>query len=128
MSTFTINKDSVSFNVMDDEAVIIHTETSDYFSMNETGTFIWKLLAERHCSSDELVHALSTVSEQNSDDIRPDIEDFLNTLKEEALLLVARESSSSVNEFDDLIPLTEPYTVPDIVKFGNLETLILSAE
>ena len=73
MKTFQVNEGSVSFNVMDEEAVVIHIDTSNYFSMNQTGTYLWSLLTERYCSSDELVRAISSGYAQEVDSARNDV-------------------------------------------------------
>ena len=128
MKTFQVNEGSVSCNVMDEEAVVIHIDTSNYFSMNQTGTYLWSLLTERYCSSDELVRAISSGYAQEVDSARNEVDAFLDKLTEADLVLVQPDSEPSDQGLASLSPLSEPYEPPDLVRFGNLETLILSGE
>ncbi|MBI4351687.1 MAG: PqqD family protein [Elusimicrobia bacterium] len=41
----TLIAEAVAWRKAGDEAVILNLETSEYYSANETGTFIWELLS-----------------------------------------------------------------------------------
>lgn len=43
---YSISPDA-AFAAVEDGAVVLHMRTKRYFSLNETGTFIWKQLEER---------------------------------------------------------------------------------
>lgn len=50
---YTINKDKITYRIVDNEAVILNLDTGEYYSLDATGTFIWKLL-EKKAGIDEL--------------------------------------------------------------------------
>jgi hypothetical protein len=54
---------------MEEQAVIIHTGTSAYFSMNKTGTNLWNLMIDRSCSSDELAQAIGSIGDPEMDTV-----------------------------------------------------------
>jgi hypothetical protein len=130
MKTYQANTDATSFNIMDDEAVIIHTVTSAYFSMNQTGTYLWNLMLDRYCSSDELAQTISAVFEQDITTIKGDVNNFLEVLIDADLVLTQASNQSSETSLSTNLDTSslDAYETPDLVKFGDLETLILSGE
>ncbi len=130
MKTFQVNRDSVSFSVMDDEVVIIHTETSDYFGVNQPGSYLWNLMLDRHCSMDELSQSISSGYGVDEGEARKDVAAFLDSLVDSNLVLTNSDNTSSSDSVE--LPTTSvppaPYEPPDLVRFGDLETLILSGE
>lgn len=130
MKIFQANTSSASFNVMDDEAVIIHTETSAYFSMNQTGTYLWSLMVEKNCSSEYLENALSSACKHDINTIGQDVNAFLEMLINADLVIEQSDSNNSptliTHPNNEMNFVT--YEAPDLVKFGDLETLILSGE
>lgn len=130
MQKFQANTESTSFNIMDEEAVIINTVTSAYFSMNPTGTYLWTLLIDQYCSRDDLAQAMSLACQKEINEVQDAVNNFLNMLAEADLVLIL-ENSDSLNDkliSRSSITLPEKYEAPDLVKFGDLETLILSGE
>jgi len=56
---YRANVSEVRWRIVDGEAVLIHLETTYYFSLNRTGTRIWELLVAGEPSEAELVAALA---------------------------------------------------------------------
>ena len=44
---YKINSEEVTYKIIDNQAVILNLKTGNYYSLNETGTFIWRLLEKR---------------------------------------------------------------------------------
>lgn len=128
MEAFVVNRDEVSWRVIDDEAVIIHCTTSDYFALNQSGTWLWELMAEVPRTSAGLVEALSSRYARAHDEAGNEVRLFLDRLVGAGLVL-ARETAAA----DPPLPAPngtprDGYESPEMVKFGDLETLILSGE
>jgi hypothetical protein len=83
---YTVNKQNSSFRILDGEAVIISSETSYYYSLNKTGTFIWNLLLEEEQSLEEIVKKVSSHYEQASEAIHDKIAELLEDLVREKLV------------------------------------------
>ena len=69
----------------DDEGVLLHLQTRAYFSLNETGTLIWKLVQQgKH------VDAIASVLEQSYDvdhaSALQQVESFLDELAQDGLV------------------------------------------
>jgi len=44
---YKINSEEITYRIIDNQAVILNLKTGNYYSLNETGTFIWGLLQNR---------------------------------------------------------------------------------
>lgn len=125
MPAYVVDRDRVTWRVVDDEAVVVHAETSDYFSLNASGTWLWTLL-ERPRTPETLAGALSARWERAAAETAADVAAFLSEVVG-AGLLVAMDGPEVAVAADWTAP-RDPYEPPQLVRFGNLETLILSGE
>ena len=130
MKKVRTKQDSSAFNVMDGEATVIHTGTSAYFSLNKTGTVLWEHLSKEAYSKDQLLRLLADIFDFGKDNVLSDIEIFITKLKEADLVIEIDEGSAEVNKQRLDIDSSDlgAYEAPDLVKFGDLETLMLSGE
>ncbi len=83
---YSVNKDNATWRILDGEAVIINNETSFYYSLNQTGTYIWNLLLEKELSLEEIIEKVSIYYQQKTEDIIDDIKKVLDDLAEEKLI------------------------------------------
>jgi hypothetical protein len=128
MHGLVVNRDEVAWRVVDDEAVVVHSKTSDYFSLNQSGTWLWGLMADAPRTPAYLVDALSLRYARAAAETAPDVSAFLDRLvgvglvREEAPAVPPDPAPSAAG------PPRDGYEPPQLVKFGDLETLILSGE
>lgn len=83
---YSVNSDIATWRILDGEAVIINNQTSYYYSLNRTGTFVWNLLVDNEMTLDEIVENVSSSYELEGDEIRGDITAILDNLYNEKLL------------------------------------------
>ena len=67
------------------EAVLLDMESSYYFSLNETGTFIWRAIEDGKEES-EIVTGLVAQWDVSADEAARTVAQFVGTLREEGLL------------------------------------------
>jgi hypothetical protein len=81
-------KEDVVFTDLDDgSAVLLHLQTKYYFSLNETGSFLWKLLERENGTTEaELIEELCSAFDVERGKARSDIGDFIKDLKEQGLI------------------------------------------
>ena len=81
-----INPNVVAQDV-DDEIVLLHMETEQYFSLDDVGTELWKLLIEKDTVQDVLqaMLALYNVDETR---LRNDLEKLISRLVEAKLISI----------------------------------------
>jgi len=85
---FKIDPDKTFWRILDGEAVIISAETSHYYSLNRSGTFIWTLLAEGPLSEEEIVARVAAHFERSPREVSADVARLLADLRDEHLLAV----------------------------------------
>jgi len=83
---YSVNSKIATWRVLDGEAVIINNQTSYYYSLNRTGTFVWNLLVDNEMTTDEIVENASSRYMLDGDEIRGDITAILDNLYNEELL------------------------------------------
>ncbi|HXJ78973.1 MAG TPA: PqqD family protein [Candidatus Methylomirabilis sp.] len=129
MSAWGVNREDIAWRVVDDEAVIINSETSDYFSLNLTGTWLWTLM-EQPRTREDLAAALTSRYGQPLGAVQADVTAFLDDLTSARLLVPSDQPSplATATAVAATSPPRDAYEPPQLVRFGNLETLILSGE
>jgi len=127
MQRYSINAQKVTWELTDGEAVIVHFESSAYYGLNATGTYIWCRLADGGLDTGELAQRLAARYGRRPAEIAADVEGFLGSLKTEELIAEdAAPSAASLRPSEYSVP--NGYEPPRLTKFGELEKLILSGE
>jgi len=84
--TFRRSPDLVTTSISDDELVLLHLQTHQYYSLNTTGRFIWNELVNGR-TADEVVDAVLDRWEGDRDEIRSYVRDLIEDLKNEQLVV-----------------------------------------
>lgn len=84
---YIVNKDNASWKEVDGEIVIINFETTHYYSLNKSGTFIWKLISEEPIPLKEIIFSVSQYFGQDENTIRQDVNQLISNLEEENLIV-----------------------------------------
>lgn len=133
MGHYSVIDDQVAWRVVDGEAVVIHHDTSAYYGLNRTGTFIWELLTDRARVLDDIVDRVAEKYDMPRQQVAEDVRAVLDRLQEESLL-AGPGSDPSVSESEPesdsrtVHPPSTDYEPPQLTRFGELEQLLLSAE
>jgi hypothetical protein len=121
---------NVAWRVADDEAVLLHAETSAYFGLNEVGTILWCRLAEQELSLDQLTDWARKRFADTPPRLREDIAAFLEQLAAPGLVAAIEGGDPTAPTTSELVPpaATPKWEAPVLQQFGELEKLILSGE
>lgn len=84
---YSINREHVISKQVGDEITLVHVESTYYYGLNPTGTFVWNLLEQHDAAFEELVAAVSAEYEVEPATIRSDIQSLLQELVREQLIL-----------------------------------------
>lgn len=128
MQRYSINTQQVTWELTDDEAVIIHFETSAYYGLNASGTYLWSLLADGPVDTVELADKIAARYGKRRDEIAAHLDAFLHSLKIEDLVTEHAACGAATVRPADRSPVNSNYQPPCLTKFGELEKLILSGE
>lgn len=83
---YRVNTARATWRILDGEAVIINNETSYYYSLNTTGTFVWNLLLENDMGLDEIIRRVSLHYGQDEAAIADDVRSIIENLYNEKLI------------------------------------------
>jgi hypothetical protein len=119
---------NVAWRVVDEEAVLLHADSSAYFGLNQTGTLLWAKLAQQPMTLDQLDSWARKKFSGAPADVRGEVSAFIDELVELELVestdsVVPGTSAEATN--GTMAPVWER---PAVERFGELEKLILSGE
>jgi hypothetical protein len=77
----------VIFRDLDDEAVILHTQTGRYFGLNEVGRRMWNLL-HQHGQITSVYETILAEYDVDPEELSTDLMNFIQALAAHRLLLI----------------------------------------
>lgn len=83
--TYHPSPNAVFTEMEDDEGILLHLQTRMYFSLNETGTLIWKLLQEGR-DMDDIASALKQAYDVGHASALQHVGAFLDELAQDGLV------------------------------------------
>jgi hypothetical protein len=78
--------DKIIFRDIDGQIVLVNLQSGFYYSLNETGTVVFRLIKERRGVSD-IVRSLADMYELPQEAVRLDLDGYLDALFEEKILV-----------------------------------------
>jgi len=130
MTAYRIHREKTIWQVLDDGAVLINTDTSAYYSLNPTGTEILGLFADESRRLDDVARWARDRYGIPHDVATRDIAALLDGLTQ-AGLIVEVGSEAAVPLSRETTAGARPqggYETPVLTRHGELEKLILSGE
>lgn len=76
---------TVFIQEIDDEVIVLDTETQEYFSLNEVGKDVLDFIS-KNLSHDEIVEELCSMYEVEKNQIENDFQNFIKALEEKGLI------------------------------------------
>ena len=84
---FKAREDVVFTDLDDGSAVLLHLESKYYYSLNDTGCFLWKLIESGPgVSEDKMLNELVSAFEVEQKQAKSDIKDFIRDLTAQGLI------------------------------------------
>ena len=122
---YQVDESAVAWRIVDNEAVLLHADSSAYFGLNRSGTALWTRLAEAPHSAEELAQWARSAF-PGAPDPNGSVASFLEELEE--LQLVQRHEAPGPSPVASAASPGGPWESPAVERFGELEKLILSGE
>ncbi|MDP2939172.1 MAG: PqqD family protein [Candidatus Omnitrophota bacterium] len=82
---YKIDKDKITYRIIDAEAVILNLDNGYYYSLNETGTKIWKHINDGKNLS-EILDSLKTEFQIPENKLKNDLFGLIKDLEKEELV------------------------------------------
>lgn len=83
---YSINQTNNSWKVVDNEVIIINFETTLYYSLNGTGSYIWQLLEKEALPLSIIINAVCEYYSLEENEIKDDIIMLIDELSKENLI------------------------------------------
>ena len=135
---YLINSENAAWRIVDGEAVILSADTTHYYSLNRSGTFLWQLLLEQDLSVDELAAGLAEHSGQPTSEVAGEVATLIERLHSDQLILEESNGDGGAGRpVSELVAevvagletgADSEYEHPVLQKFDTLEKLIVSGE
>jgi hypothetical protein len=128
MRRIQANTDIAAWRIVDGEAVIVHADTSAYYGLNATATFIWENILTSALDSSEIAERVGGRFGVAHDGIHRDVESFIAGMEREGLVRDGAGGSTTSHGNGTTISDGGTYVPPQLERFGELEQLVLSGE
>jgi len=129
---YRIDTDHAVWKVIDGEAVVVHADSTEYFGLNASATALWQVLATSTPSTEQLAELLGNWYDREPATALSETIAFVEGVRDAGLVT---EITDGAVGSDDAAPgnvpppsRSGPYEAPIVVKFGDLDALILSGE
>ena len=124
----SIQGDAVAWREVDGEFVLISIETTHYYSLNASGSEVWRILLEGPQTADSIAGVLASLHGLDRDTVRGEVSVLLEQLRDEGMLTSAEGSEPSTHGAPVGMAGNGAYDPPALLKYEALERLILSGE
>lgn len=125
---YTTNAPRIIHETIDDDTVVIDTETGIYYSITGCG-YLFLPVLDHGADADSLMAGLSAAYRMDPDDLRPVVDDFLARLLAESLIVpVPAEPVTESTAADTTLPFPAnlaSYAPPAMEKFTDMHELLL---
>jgi hypothetical protein len=98
---YAMNPDSTAWRQIEGEMVLMRLKDGAVFSLEETGAFIWGVLANGPHSEDELVRQVCDEFEVDEQSARADLAEFLAEMLAAGLIKSSDDAPSDARSKDD---------------------------
>lgn len=120
--TFRVNEPHVISEVIDGEVIILNFESGTYYSLNESGMFVWQSIQQGESQQDILTR-LQTFYAADDDIISKDLASLLDLLQNEQLIVAGVSGDAPASLAIEQTDL--PYEQLSLEKFTDLQDLLL---
>lgn len=126
MELFLVNAADVIFETIDDEIILIHLRTGNYFSIDGTGRAVWALLAQPQ-TLDSIVGQLALRYAADAATLRAGVQPFIADLLAQELIVrcVDAPAASAPPTINGTAADRLPFTPPQLQTFSDMQDLLL---
>lgn len=82
---YRVDKNKVTYRVIDGEAVMLNLDNGDYYSLNEVGTFVWEAINKKK-NLGEILSFLKEEYQLSKKQLKKDLLGLVKDLEKEELI------------------------------------------
>jgi len=124
---YKIKSPTVVSEIIDGEAVIVNMENGNYYSLDDSGAFLWELI----CKGSNIEETCSAVDEHYAESdtaVEPAVSALVNELLKEELIVSLEggaEAGSSASPNLENGQTEARFTSPELKKYTDMEEVLL---
>jgi hypothetical protein len=125
-----IKAPTVIHEIIDDEVVIIHFDSGNYYSLNGVGVDVWRFI-EAESTHDEIISGITSLYRDGEENIDDAVSFLIEELEKEDLVEFIEKGSSATDADNpyrikhDLGAEMAVFTPPVLNKFTDMKELLL---
>lgn len=124
IKNYTVAPRGIACEHFPDETIVLNLPKGNYYSLKETGQFIWSLL-EKKASSDYIVQQLSDYYNITTEEARLASATFLNQLTQEELVIEAEHTETNEITTPESNTTNQPFTTPTLEVYTDMQELLM---
>lgn len=121
---YYVNEASTIHEVIDGEAIMINLDSGNYYTLNDSGAYVWELIRQRR-TLDDITRITASRFAQAETATAAHVENFITRLLGEGLIL---QMDDAVQDNIPAAPAAKPglvYAPPDVTVFSDMQELLL---
>jgi hypothetical protein len=123
-----VNEPHIVHETIDGETILMDLRSGNYFSIEKSGAVLWEILVQTGDVGDLLQKAGELSQPDSTDQVKIDIQKFVNKLIEESLVKEAEGSETSemtgdqLNSLKKVLSTMEPL---EVNKYSDMQDMLL---
>ncbi len=123
-----INKQNITYEMIDEEVIVIHLEKGYYYSLRGVAAEIWVAISKEITEPTIVEGVLDRYENSNKEVIERSILNFILELKNEDLVVYSKGNPEKTVEYKNIFPhlsVKKSFEPPFMEKYTDLEELLL---
>lgn len=121
---FNIHTPQVIWELIEHDIIVINLKHGYYYDISGLSAMIW-LMIENACAYDEILQTLKTYHTSTPETLQADLNFFLCTLEEEALIQRTETPKPPIVKYPITFDHLSDYHRPELKKYTDMQNLLL---
>lgn len=124
INNYTVAPRGIACEHFPDETIVLNLPKGNYYSLKETGQFIWSLL-EKKAPSNHIAQQLSDYYTITTEEAHLSLETFLNQLAQEELIIEADYTTTDGLPVAESTTTNQAFTTPVLEVYTDMQELLM---
>ena len=122
---YTVEHHKVTAEVIDNEVIIIHLDTGNYYTVAKVGAYVWDLLRQQVAVEDLLEVVVTAYPDAPPETVQSQVKQFIAELAAEDLITPWASHETATGSATLPLPDSLPYETPVLEKYTDMQALLL---
>jgi coenzyme PQQ synthesis protein D (PqqD) len=122
---YKVEQHKVTAEVIDNEVIIIHFDTGNYYTVAKVGAYVWDLLGRQVAVEDLLDVVVIAYPDAPPETVRSQVKQFIAELAAEDLITPCASHETTTGGVPSPLPDRSSYETPVLEKYTDMQALLL---